>query len=460
MQRIEEFLRRIGLRRRRQPVAPDPGLGIDAGTAEPITAEDQPPAQPARPAEPLRAADDLAAEMHGLVLLAIDDFASYEALFGDQAARGILHAIEERVLPALTAEAGFWNPGRGKLAISLPGADLDGIRMTARQLQRLVAQEGLATPAGRLFVTVSAGCAVADAEALPFLGPTAERALGDARRAGRGRCRIVPAARRDDAPDIGAAALRDLEAGRVTFAYQPVRRADQGGPSAFFECLARLPNEGAPPVEAVRFMSSLIEAGQAPVLDRLALERALLLMTVNPMARLSVNVSRQTMEDREWLGLLTGRSAVDLSLGDRLIVELTESDVLAVPAIAGGFLAAVRRCGVALALDRYGVAPMSAAELASFRVDIVKLAPELCHLIADAPGRHARLRERIALARAADLMVVATGIERADDSDWLREAGASHVQGRLIAAPDSAPDELSAPMAPRKLPARFSLYRG
>lgn len=404
--------------------------------------------------------DTGSADLHGLVLLEIDDFPSYEALFGEQAARGILHAVEERVMPALAAQAGFWSPGRGKLAVSLPGADLEGIRMTARHLQRLVARDGLDTPAGRLFVTVSAGCAVADTAALPLLGPTAERALGDARRAGRGRCRIVPATAGDAAgPDIGEAALRDLEAGRVTFAFQAVRRIDGSGrAAAFLECLARLPNAGSAPVEAARFMPSLIEAGQAPALDRLALERALELMAVNPAARLSVNVSRQTMEDPGWLGMLTARCAVDLSLGDRLIVELSERDLVAEPALAGGFMAAVRRSGAALALDRYGQSPLTAAELRSFHVDIVKLAPELCHGIVDEPVRQIRLRDRITLARAADLMIVATGVERQADAEWLSRAGASHAQGRLIAPPDAAPDELSTSHVTERAPTRFGLY--
>ncbi|MDT8344898.1 MAG: EAL domain-containing protein [Thermohalobaculum sp.] len=399
--------------------------------------------------------------MHGLVLLEIDDFASYETLFGDSAARGILHAVEARVMPALPAEAGFWSPGRGKLAVSLPGADLDGMRLTARHLQRLVARDGLDTAAGRLFVTVSAGCALADTAALPLLGPTAERALGDARRAGRGRCRIVPTgAGEATGPDIGDAALRDLAAGRITFAFQPVRRIDGGGRTAFLECLARLPNDGADPVEAARFMPSLIEAGQAPALDRLALERALDLLTANPLARLSVNVSRQTMEDPGWLGLLTGRTAVDLSLGDRLIIELSERDLVAEPALAGGFMAAVRRSGAALAIDRYGQTPLTADDLRGFRADIVKLAPELCHGIADETGRQARLRDRITLARAADLMLVAAGLERQADADWLAQAGVTHAQGRLIAPPDAAPDELSAPHSARRGAARLSLYRG
>ena len=402
-------------------------------------------------------------DRHGLALLEVDDFASYELLFGEGPARSILKALENRVAPTLPAARSVWNPGRGKVAISLPGIDATAIRDLARRMQRLVAGEALDTAIGNVFVTVSAGCALSDTAALGLLGPTAEAALAEARQAGHGRCRIRTAERRPASDEAtGAAAINAVRIGRISFAYQPVHPLDDERPPAFLECLARLPNDGAEAVEAARFLPSVVDAGLGAVLDRQALARALDLLAANPRHRLSVNVGRATMQDREWLALLTARTAVDLTLGERLIVEIAEPDVLAAPALVAGFLASIRPSGAALALDRFGEGAAAPAEFEALRFDMVKLSSSICHGIAGNTVRQLLARGRIARAAASDLMIVACGIEREDDARWLTAEGATHGQGRLFGRPDSFADLRSPRIATGTgvaAPARVSPYR-
>lgn len=366
----------------------------------------------------------------GLILLEIDDFAALEALFGEDITTTLTYAAECRLWTALPEGAGSWQAGRGQFAVSLPGTDLATLRRVAAALQRALSSEALTAPSGGVHVTACAGCALAPEEELTRLGPTARRALAAAHRKGRGSCEIKMADE-DDTAALVAAAESCLAARRLLVAFQPVRRLDGTGPVAFQECLVRMSNDGGDPVPASRFVPGLVMGGHGAELDRLVLDRALSLLVKHPRLRLSVNLCGTTLSDPGWMAGFEARAAADMTLAERLIVELPARVVLDEPIATGTFLERLRGTGASVALDGFGTVEIGLGTLRSLQLDMAK-APVS---VLDGEG----VAEGLAtLAERVDVSLVATGVESEETADRLSKAGFDYGQGLAFGRPDQA----------------------
>ena len=115
----------------------------------------------------------------------------------------------------------------------------------------------------------------------------------------------------------------------------------------------------------------------------------------------------------------------------RLGIEVTETALMRDVPAAIRTLREVRDAGIPIALDDFGTGYSSLAQLKRLPIDVVKLDRSFtagvphdthdCHLI-DAV---------IALGRHFGFTVIAEGIERAEQADWLREHGCTVGQGFL-----------------------------
>lgn len=368
---------------------------------------------------------------HGLILLEIDDFAAYEQLFGEETATALIYDAECRVWSSLPEGSGSWQAGRGQFAVSLPDCAPGDLGRIARAAQRAIAQKPLVCPAGDIHVTASAGCAIATPAELTRLGPTAQRALAAARRAGNSRCHVLSATG-EDAGVVVAAAESCLASGRLTVSFQPVCRLD-GGAAAFSECLVRMPNDGAEPVPAARFLPGLVALGHGPALDRMMLERALVLLTKHRRLRLSVNICAPTLHDDGWMAALEARAAADLALADRLTVEIGVQALVAERLAAGRFLERVRQTSASIAIDGFGTVELGLRALGSIGADMVKIP------INDPAAREGA--EALALvAQRLDLAVIATGVETPEDVAMIERIGVDLAQGYAFGAPEQSPD--------------------
>lgn len=382
----------------------------------------EPPAQPGRPAEE---------EMHGLILVEIDDFAALEELYGESVASGVIYGAETSIWPILPKGSGTWHAARGQFAISMPSATLEALGEIAAKVQAAIASTPHAAPQGALSITACAGVAVAPASTLMELGPAARRALTNAQALGRGRRSAKRAG--DDATALRhRRAERAIYANDVHIVFQPIEKAHGGAPVAWYECFARLPNEGAPLDNAADFVPHLVRTGHAPALDRLMLERAAALMTGRPLLRLSLNVAAPTLADQGYADRLQALCAADLTLGDRLILEIDAATALAEPAVLRQFIDRLRKTRAALAFDNIAAkneceARGEIALLTDYRPDFVKVP---FHEHEPAPPHRGAL---IAQALGLDASVVATYLQSPAQMVTAKALGAHFLQGWAVA---------------------------
>jgi EAL domain-containing protein (putative c-di-GMP-specific phosphodiesterase class I) len=119
----------------------------------------------------------------------------------------------------------------------------------------------------------------------------------------------------------------------------------------------------------------------------------------------------------------------------RLIVEITETALIADPARAATTLAQLDANGVRVSLDDFGQGQTSLGYLSALTVHELKIDKSfVCDMLAN-PAHAAIVRSIVDLGHNLELRVVAEGVEEEAVLAGLRDAGCDVAQGFLLARP-------------------------
>jgi len=122
---------------------------------------------------------------------------------------------------------------------------------------------------------------------------------------------------------------------------------------------------------------------------------------------------------------------------DRLVLELVETSLVALPPHAVAAMAELVSRGVRFAVDDFGTGHSSLARLKELPAQIVKLDRAFVTGVADDAVDAAVARAVVDMARAMGRSTVAEGVETAEQFHVLREIGLDAYQGWLFARPMS-----------------------
>jgi diguanylate cyclase (GGDEF)-like protein len=118
-----------------------------------------------------------------------------------------------------------------------------------------------------------------------------------------------------------------------------------------------------------------------------------------------------------------------------LTLEITETGVMADPTNSLATLDALHGLGVALSVDDFGTGHSSLGRLAELPVQEVKIDKGFVRDLTVTVVRRAVVDATLHLGRALDLLVVAEGVETAEEYEYLRASGCGAVQGYYISRP-------------------------
>jgi EAL domain-containing protein (putative c-di-GMP-specific phosphodiesterase class I) len=121
-----------------------------------------------------------------------------------------------------------------------------------------------------------------------------------------------------------------------------------------------------------------------------------------------------------------------------LWLEITETTVMADAESASQTLAAIRSLGVHLAIDDFGTGYSSLAYLRRFPVEVLKIDRSFVAGLGSDREDEAIVAMIVSLARTLDLLLIAEGVETADQLERLRRLGCSTVQGYYYGRPVAA----------------------
>jgi EAL domain-containing protein (putative c-di-GMP-specific phosphodiesterase class I) len=126
--------------------------------------------------------------------------------------------------------------------------------------------------------------------------------------------------------------------------------------------------------------------------------------------------------------------------GRRLILELTESMLIADPDTATATLGRLKHLGVRVALDDFGTGYSSLSYLERFPVDILKIDKSFTDTLSESGNRTPMLAAIVGLGRQLGLEIVAEGVETADQAVRLAALDCRLAQGYHFARPCSSVD--------------------
>ena len=390
-----------------------------------------------------------------VAFLDVDDFKTINDSLGHSAGDAVLREVGRRLVAGIGPGGTAARFGGDEFAVLVE--DAAGVRVADVLAERVLAafdapmeieQQSLAV---RPSVGVAA-CLPGDTPAADELIRDADAAMYICKREGKGGYRVFEPAMHATALDrleLRGDLRRAIDEQQFALAFQPVVQLD-GGAVAGFEALIRWNH----PVRGVVLPDSFIplaeETGLIVEIGRWVLDdgcvRAADLQAATPDApiSLSVNVSVRQLQHAGIVDDVRGALERSGLAPERLVLEITESVMIADADLAMRRLHELKALGVTIAMDDFGAGHSSLRYLGRFPVDILKM--DRCFLGPDATHHAAGLAAAIVgLGATLGLKVVAEGIEHPRQVHTLRQLGCAFGQGSYFASAmdlDSAVDWL------------------
>ncbi len=378
----------------------------------------------------------------------LDGFKTVNDTQGHSAGDELLVGVAQRLLQCRRGpQDEVARLGGDEFAVLLPGADADQALALAERLIARVA-EPVTVRGHRVHVGVTVGVALTAVAGQPGeleRGPCAvaeelllhaDVAMYAAKAAGRGRCLLFDRQMLADSQQR-ALLIQDLHGavarGEITVVYQPVASLETGQVDGV-EGLARWTHPVRGPVPPDVFIPLAEDAGLIHEIGAFVLAQTL--AAGEAFARASgrrlnvgVNVSALQLSPDGILALVATGVLEHL----QLVLEVTETVLLRREVVP--VLAELRRRGVLVAMDDFGVGQSSIGSLRLMPIDIIKLDRSFT---ADITADHRAagiVRAVIAMARELGLALVAEGVETTEQAQLLHDLGCRIGQGYLISRP-------------------------
>ena len=239
----------------------------------------------------------------------------------------------------------------------------------------------------------------------------------------------------------GAIALvkHALLGGRATLAFQPVMAALNPRKTDFYEGLIRVPDENGRIIPARDFMPHVEETELGRQVDCAALEIGLRHLSLAPDLRISINLSARSIGYGKWNDILGRSLRRDPDIGNRLILEITESSTILLPDLVLSFMKDLRKRSITFALDDFGAGITSFRNLRDFNFDIVKIDEQFVRIVATDPDNQVLIQALISIAEHFGMHTVAEAVENIIDSNGLAAHGIDCLQGYYWGAPTMTP---------------------
>jgi diguanylate cyclase (GGDEF)-like protein len=386
-------------------------------------------------------------EHHCAFLVAsIDRLAMINDSYGFGAADEVIVAVGERLSRSLRSSDVIGRTAGNKFGVILKNCTDQEIVIVADRLRAGVRGSVIETRAGQVAATSSVGAvwlpsgASSSQEAML----RAEEALERARRDGRdgftmyrnspqregARLRLMSMA------DEIAAALKDK---RLVFAYQPIVNA-RTREATEYECLLRMVREDGSIVAAGQFIPAAEQLGLVRLVDRYALEMAVATLYAHRDVTLSVNVSGTTSCDIAWLQSFVDYVRENVSIADRLVIELTETAALNHFEENAQFVSQLREVGCRVAIDDFGAGYTSFRNLQMLRLDTVKIDGTYIAGLVNSPENQIFVRTLVGLAKSFNLKTTAEWVGTEEEAVLLESFGVDSFQGYYFGEPALKPE--------------------
>lgn len=381
-----------------------------------------------------------------VVVIDIDGFRPVNEAFGYEAGDEMLRETARRVSAVVPPGDAVGRGGADDLVVVTRSREPSTVKGLATRILEVL-REPFHLAGGRVFVTASVGIAAVD----PVAGPreslrAADIAMHRARAAGRDRVAWYDeqaASEITERLQLGDELREAVDRSEFVLHYQPVFDLRSGRMVAA-DARIRWEHPDRGPIPPERFLATAQATGVLDALDDWSwAEAARMAASWRPVAG---GIGRGP-SPVFWVRVPVTRLAAP-GFADRVLRCAADADadparlgIMVAGTVAPGDLEVVvaelshlRRVGLQVILDRFGVGGSSLAQLHQLPVDVVRLDGSLFRDLGTGGGR-ADVAALVALAHASDVQVVVDGGGAVDDLRVLRHVGCDLVAGDLLARP-------------------------
>jgi EAL domain-containing protein (putative c-di-GMP-specific phosphodiesterase class I) len=238
-----------------------------------------------------------------------------------------------------------------------------------------------------------------------------------------------------------------LDTRRLRLAYQPVVMTTDTNRIGFYEGFIRVLDPSGRSIPAREFIQVVETQELGRRIDCAALQMGLHALARLPTLRLSVNMSARSIGYPGWTRILRQFLKSHPRIGERLILEISETSAMMVPEIVIAFMNDMQKDGISFALDNFGAGFMAPRYFRNFLFDMVKIDGQFTRDVDRNPDNQVMIEALVSLARHFDMFTVAEGVETVAEAEYLRAAGVDCLQGYLFGSPTVKPDFLTEAMA-------------
>jgi len=250
----------------------------------------------------------------------------------------------------------------------------------------------------------------------------------------------------EDGPDAAAAGfeaavqrmIRDsahfrarVAAGAFQLAYQPVVSLADGG-LHHFEALARF-EANASPADTIRLAEELDMIAD---FDLAVVGTVLSALEAEPAdCRIAVNLSARSLTLPRFLSAFEALVAPRPALRSRLLLEVTETQMIGDLDVANAIIRRLKSLGHAVCLDDFGAGAASLDYLRRLDIDIVKIDGRYVQALRRGGRDAVLLKHIVALCSDLGMTTIAEMVETRDAANLLRDLGVELGQGWHFAKP-------------------------
>ena len=379
-----------------------------------------------------------------LLLLNLDGFRKINDSLGHVIGDQLIKAMADRLKTVIRSNDTMARVGGDEFALIMTGScQHKDAELIARKIVAAV-QRPFQIDGHNLYISTSLGIAIyPDHGDIPatLLGH-AEMAMRSAKALGKSHWKIY-------SPQIDGDAKGELSLesdmhdgirnGEFLLHYQPIFCVKTGMLKGA-EALMRWDRPGQGLISPARFIPLAESSGLIEILGawalRMACRQAKLWQEAGiPDFYVSVNASpRQFMQ--EGFPDLIDKALSESGLApSSLMLEITEGVLMNDPERSGALLTKLRASGVKIAIDDFGTGYSSLAYLKKFPLSVLKIDKSFIDDVVKCAEDMAIVSAVLSLAGGLDLVVVAEGVEHAEQLEFLKSKGCNLVQGYLTGRP-------------------------
>jgi diguanylate cyclase (GGDEF)-like protein/PAS domain S-box-containing protein len=383
---------------------------------------------------------------HGAVLfLDLDRFKDVNDSRGHRAGDDVLRGVAAVLRGHLRETDVAARLGGDEFALVLPRTDIFAAYMTAQRLVSAIADQAFV--AGNAPVRVTASIGVAEFPLPGEISPDAPRradiAMYEAKDGGRNRVCVYDASegaseRAETRIGWHERVQRAFEERQFVLFGQPIVEIASGKVTQY-ELLLRMVDADGHVVTPGSFLGVAERSGLIERIDRWVVAEAARIIRAQRRrgaeVRVQINLSSRALLQPELLDILRAE-IVDAGIDpSTLIIELTETSLVANLEETVAFLGALRAIGFSVALDDFGVGLSSFSNLKHLPVDYLKIDGSFIRDLSRNPIDQQLVRAIVQVARALDMRTIAEFVEDAESLELLREYGVDFAQGYHIGKP-------------------------